>query len=87
MNDVLTDLKRMLSPNVKSFSRKNECLPFEDVNSLEFMAEKNDCSLIALGNHTKKRPHNLIIGRTFDGHILDLVELGVSDFKSGDVHD
>lgn len=32
------------------------------------------------GNHTKKRPHNLVVGRCFDHHILDMMELGVDNF-------
>lgn len=35
-----------------------------------------------LGSHTKKRPDNLVIGRTYDHHIYDLIELGVENFKS-----
>lgn len=34
------------------------------------------------GSHSKKRPNNLVIGRTYDHHIYDLVELGVENFKS-----
>lgn len=33
------------------------------------------------GSHSKKRPNNLTIGRTYDHHIYDLVELGVENFK------
>lgn len=43
---------------------------------------KNDCSLFMLGSHNKKRPHNITIGRTFDGKLLDMMELAVCDFKS-----
>ena len=33
------------------------------------------------GSHSKKRPNNLVIGRTYDHHIYDLVEVGVQNFK------
>ena len=33
------------------------------------------------GSHSKKRPDNLVIGRTYDHHIYDLVEVGVENFK------
>ena len=33
------------------------------------------------GSHSKKRPNNLVIGRTYDHHIYDLVEVGVENFK------
>ena len=34
------------------------------------------------GSHSKKRPDNLVIGRMYDHHIYDLVEVGVENFKS-----
>jgi ribosome production factor 2 len=33
------------------------------------------------GSHSKKRPDNLVIGRAYDHHIYDLVEVGVENFK------
>lgn len=78
--DVLKDINLLTKPNCKSLSRKNEILPFEDVSSLEFLCTKADCSLFALGSHTKKRPNNLILGRLFDNHVLDMFELGIDLF-------
>lgn len=34
-----------------------------------------------MGSHQKKRPDNLVLGRVFDGHILDICEFGVKNFK------
>ena len=45
---------------------------------MEFLSQKNDASLFAFGTHSKKRPHNLVFGRMFDNHILDMVETGVA---------
>ena len=59
--DVLRDLARLTKPHSKMMNRKNEILPFEDTNSIEFLGGKNDCSLFALGSHSNKRPHNLIM--------------------------
>lgn len=78
--NVLTDLAKLLKPNCKMLSRKNDILAFEDVNSIEFLGQKNDCSLFAIGSHSKKRPHNLILGRSFDGHVLDMYEFGVEEY-------
>lgn len=36
---------------------------------------------LQFGSHSKKRPDNLVIGRTYDHHIYDLVEVGVENFK------
>jgi ribosome production factor 2 len=58
-------------------AKKIEIRPFEDVSSLEFLMQQNRCSAFLLASHTKKRPHNLVLGRAFDGHLLDQVELGV----------
>jgi ribosome production factor 2 len=79
---VLLDIAELTKPNNNHFSRKNEILPFEDINSLEFLCEKNQCSLFCLGSHTKKRPDNIVLGRLFDGHLLDMYEFGVSNFQA-----
>lgn len=74
---VLNDLNLLKKPAAKMFSRRNPILPFEDPSSLDFLCDKNDCSLFALGSHNKKRPNNLVIGRLFDRHTLDMYEFGV----------
>lgn len=84
MSDVLKDLQSILQPNAKLLSKNNEIMPFEDegCQSLEFLCTKNDCSLFALASHSKKRPNNLILGRTFDRHVLDIWELGIDRYRS-----
>ena len=77
LQEVLKDIALLSKPFCKVFSRNNEVLPFEDANSLEYFGQTNDCSLIAFGSHNKKRPNNLVLGRLYDGHILDLFEFGV----------
>lgn len=77
INTLLTDLYMIKSPFSKHFSRKNDIRPFEDASSLEFFANKNDASLFAFGSHNKKRPDNLVIGRTYDYQILDMCEFAV----------
>ena len=78
---VLKDIQALKKPHVapEFYGRKNDILPFEDASKLEIFCKKNDSSLFLFGNHNKKRPHNLIIGRTFDGHLLDMVEMGILD--------
>jgi len=51
--------------------------PGDGAGDLERLAARADCSLVLLGSHSKKRPHNLVLGRTHDGRMLDLAEFGV----------
>ena len=53
---------------------------------MEFLSQKNDASLFAFGTHSKKRPHNLVFGRLFDHHILDMVETGVAGAWPPPIH-
>jgi ribosome production factor 2 len=87
LNDVVNDLALLKKPDVKRLQRKNDVRPFEEASSLEFLAEKNDCGAFVVTSHTKKRPHSLIMGRTFDGHVLDMLELGVVGYEGLDEFD
>ncbi|XP_059656734.1 ribosome production factor 2 homolog [Cornus florida] len=82
---VLTEIYHLKKDNSVKYSRRNDNIrPFESSGetSLEFFSLKTDCSLFVYGSHSKKRPDNLVIGRTYDHHIYDLVEVGVENFKS-----
>lgn len=74
------DLNKLKQPNSVFFNKKNDIKPFEDPTSLEFFALKNDSSLFTFTSHNKKRPHNLIMGRIYDNHLLDMMEFGVENF-------
>uniref|UniRef100_A0A251VH76 Ribosome production factor 2 homolog n=2 Tax=Helianthus annuus TaxID=4232 RepID=A0A251VH76_HELAN len=85
LNAVLTEIYHLKKDNAVKYSRRNDNIrPFESggETSLEFYSLKTDCSLFVYGSHSKKRPDNLVIGRTYDHHIYDLVEIGVENFKS-----
>ncbi|GJW75936.1 ribosome production factor 2, partial [Tanacetum coccineum] len=85
LNAVLTEIYHLKKDNSVKYSRRNDNIrPFESGGdtSLEFYSLKTDCSVFVFGSHSKKRPDNLVIGRTYDHHIYDLVEVGVENFKS-----
>ena len=66
----------------KLFLRKSHPIsPFEDVNGLEAMANKQNCNLFLCGTHQKKRPDNLVFGRLFSSHVLDMFEFGVDNYE------
>jgi ribosome production factor 2 len=82
---ALRDLALLKKPDVTRLTRRNPIRPFEDATSLEFLCKTNDTPLFAFGSHTKKRPHNLIMGRMFDFQLLDMVEFGIDPDTFKDV--
>eukprot|EP00411_Alexandrium_monilatum_P015065 CAMPEP_0175257232 /NCGR_PEP_ID=MMETSP0093-20121207/38612_1 /TAXON_ID=311494 /ORGANISM="Alexandrium monilatum, Strain CCMP3105" /LENGTH=328 /DNA_ID=CAMNT_0016551601 /DNA_START=114 /DNA_END=1100 /DNA_ORIENTATION=+ len=79
---LLRDLNSLRVPLSTLYSRKHPEHPFEDISKLEHMCKKLDHSLFAFGSSSKKRPFRLILGRLFDGKLLDMQEFGVENFKS-----
>uniref|UniRef100_A0A3B1IGM2 Ribosome production factor 2 homolog n=1 Tax=Astyanax mexicanus TaxID=7994 RepID=A0A3B1IGM2_ASTMX len=64
-------------------------IPFSFITNLlllflsqEFFSKKTDCSLFLFGSHNKKRPNNLVFGRMFDFHVLDMFEMGIEKFTA-----
>lgn len=73
-----------LQHDAHTFSRKNpDVKPFETGGEahLEFFCNKSNCSVFVLGSHSKKRPHNITLGRLYDFHLYDALELGVENYK------
>lgn len=87
LNSVLTDifhLKRAGGNAIKYTKKNGDIRPFESggETTLEFLSQKTDCSLFIFGSHSKKRPHNLVLGRMYDHHVYDLIEVGIENFSS-----
>jgi len=85
LKNLMTDLGVMKKGECHKMSRKNDGIrPFEGggETSLEFYAQKADAGSFMLGQQTKKRPDCLTLGRFFDYHLFDMVELLVSEYKS-----
>lgn len=79
---MLKEMYMLKKPNAVLMAKRNMTRPFEDSTSLEFLSKMNDTSLFMFGCHSKKRPHNIIIGRMFDHQLLDMVELGITKYQS-----
>ncbi|KAM0854690.1 hypothetical protein ACQ4PT_050280 [Festuca glaucescens] len=78
LNSVLADLFHLKRDHAVKYTKKNDSIrPFESggETSLEFFSLKSDCSLLVYGSHSKKRPNNLVLGRTYDHHIYDLIKV------------
>lgn len=82
VNLAMVELSALKKPDTIPFNKHNDVLPFEDASSLEFWGKKNDASLFVVGSSQKKRPHNLVWVRLFDGQVLDMLEMGIADAKS-----
>uniref|UniRef100_A0A3P8YR42 Ribosome production factor 2 homolog n=1 Tax=Esox lucius TaxID=8010 RepID=A0A3P8YR42_ESOLU len=75
VTQALKDIYSLKKPNADIESPICFCLQ-------EFFSKKTDSSLFLFGSHNKKRPNNLIFGRLFDFHVLDMIELGIETYKS-----
>jgi ribosome production factor 2 len=64
------------------YSRRHDIHPFESREELEALCKKTDASLFLFGSHSKKRPSNVVIGRTYEHKVLDMVELGISNLET-----
>jgi len=84
IKNVLSDLYKLKWGESVKYTRKNEDVkPFEAGGeaALEYFCRKTGCGLFAMGSHTKKRSHNLVLGRLYNHHIYDMIELGVIEYK------
>ena len=73
---VLKTVHTLTKPDSVMLNKKNDNIhPFENAESLEFLAGKNDCGMVVFATHSKKRPHNLTLVRMYNGKVLDMVEL------------
>lgn len=85
-NDLITrvmkDIYMLKKPIGIPLGKRNVIQPFEDVSPIEFICQKNECPLFLFTSHSKKRPNNLVMGRLFDGGVLDMIEFGVEHYKA-----
>ncbi|EEQ34753.1 rRNA-binding ribosome biosynthesis protein rpf2 [Microsporum canis] len=76
LHTVLKTIHSLTKPHSVLFHKKNENIhPFENTESLEFLATKNECGIAIYGSSNKKRPNCITILRIFDSKVLDMCEL------------
>ncbi|KAF9894300.1 hypothetical protein FE257_007803 [Aspergillus nanangensis] len=76
LNTVLKTFHSLTRPNSVLFHKKNgDIRPFENTESIEFLAGKNECGVVVFGSSSKKRPNCVTIARIFNEKILDMAEL------------
>ena len=76
----MKDLNNLNKPHTITYNQKNDIKPFEDHGKFERYGKKNDASMFTFGSHSKKRPNNIVIGRLYDFHLLDMIEFGIENF-------
>ncbi|KHN70754.1 Ribosome production factor 2 -like protein [Toxocara canis] len=79
VTNTLAEINALKKPLVRQMKRRNPIHPFEDDTPIEKFSTKFDSSLFVFGSNSKKHPNSLIFGRTYDYHILDMVELRVEN--------
>ena len=76
LQTVLKTFHSLTRPNSVLFHKKNENIhPFESTESLEFLADKNECGVVVFGSSSKKRPNSVTLARIFNAKVLDMAEL------------
>ena len=76
LHTVLKTIHALTKPRSVLFHKKNENIhPFDSTESLEFLANKNDCGIVVFGSSNKKRPNCMTLMRVFDSKTLDICEL------------
>ncbi|KRX86894.1 Ribosome production factor 2 -like protein [Trichinella pseudospiralis] len=80
--ECLNNLYQLKKPDAVCLKRNNQFRPFEDETPIEKFCKKYDASLFCFASDTKKRPNNLILGRTYDFNVLDMFEFAIESFAS-----
>ncbi|KAL1234014.1 Ribosome production factor [Trichinella spiralis] len=80
--ECLNNLYQLKKPDAVRLKWNNQFRPFEDETPIERFCKKYDASLFCFASDTKKRPNNLILGRTYDFNVLDMFEFSIESFAS-----
>ncbi|RAO72626.1 uncharacterized protein BHQ10_008638 [Talaromyces amestolkiae] len=76
LNTLLKTIHGLTNPNSVLFHKKNDNVhPFESTESIEFLADKNECGIVVYGSSNKKRPNCLTLARIYNKKVLEMFEL------------
>jgi ribosome production factor 2 len=83
VREFLDDVAALKKPYCKVFSRRNQISPFlpNGQEQLEFLSQKNDCSLFLFGQDLKKRPDTFVFGRFFSYQLTEMIELSMRSYQ------
>eukprot|EP00127_Corallochytrium_limacisporum_P002285 Clim_evm73s109 gene=Clim_evmTU73s109 len=82
LSALMRDLYLYKKPHGILYSKKHEIRPFEDETQLLKYMERADAPAFIMFNHQKKRPENVIMGRSFNWQLYDMLEFGVENIKT-----
>lgn len=78
----MKDIKSLRKDKAVIYSRKHEIHPYENVEEIEKYCKSTESSLFLFGSHNKKRPNNIVIGRTYENKVIDMAELGLKSYEA-----
>jgi ribosome production factor 2 len=81
LNQIWDELAKFRYGEIVKFSKKNDVIPFESIEDVEKHCVKHNCALFVFFSHNKRRPNNVIFGRLFNKHVMEMYEIGVLSFK------
>lgn len=80
LNLIWDELIKFRRDELEKYSRKNDILPFENIEDVQHFCQKQDCSLFLFFSHNKRRPNNLIFGRLYNQSVMEMYEFGVDNY-------
>ncbi|QKX54125.1 uncharacterized protein TRUGW13939_01208 [Talaromyces rugulosus] len=85
LNTVLKTIHGLTNPNSVLFHKKNgDIRPFESTESMEFLADKNECGIVVFGSSNKKRPNCITLARIYNTKVMEMFELLLLPGAEGD---
>lgn len=80
VNSLLSDINALKKPLCVKLPLREPSNLFEDPSKIVSLAVKSESNLIITGDSKKKSPMSLTLARLFNKNLLDVMELGVSNY-------